>query len=113
MSPLLIEFLQHIENELSFIDKNTSELDFEEFVNNEILTKAIVRSFEIVGEACKKVPDEIRFKYPLFDWRGFAGLRDRMIHHYLGIDYALLWDAIKTEIPFNLLWIKLIIEREH
>jgi len=113
MSPSLIEFLQHIENELSFIDKNTSELDFEDFVNNEILTKAIVRSFEIVGEACKKVPDEIRFKYPLFDWRGFAGLRDRMIHHYWGIDYALLWDAIKTEMPFNLLWIKLIIEREH
>ncbi|WP_159475455.1 DUF86 domain-containing protein [Dyadobacter sp. 3J3] len=112
MSPSLIEFLQHIEGELIFIEKNTSKLDFEEFINNDLLTKAIVRSFEIIGEACKRVPDEVRIRYPLFDWRGFAGLRDRMIHHYWGIDYALLWDAILTEVPFNLLWIKLIIERE-
>jgi uncharacterized protein with HEPN domain len=97
---------------LAFIEKNTNTLNYDEFLNNELLTKAIVRSFEIVGEACKKVPDDIRMKYPLFDWRGFAGLRDRMIHHYWGIDYNLLWDAIQTEVPFNQIWIRLIIERE-
>ena len=81
MSPSLIEFLQHIETELTFIETNTNTLEYEEFVNNELLTRAVVRSFEIIGEACTKVPDDVRIKYPLFDWRGFAGLRDRMIHH--------------------------------
>ena len=112
MSPSLIEFLQHIESELRYIADKTAALSFDEFLEDETLTKAIVRSFEIVGEACKRVPDEIRVKYPLFDWRGFAGLRDRMIHHYWGIDYYIIWDAIKVELPFNLVWISLIIERE-
>jgi uncharacterized protein with HEPN domain len=112
MSPSLIEFLQHIEAELRYIENKTADLSFSEFVADETLSKAIVRSFEIVGEACKRIPGEIRYKYPLFDWRGFAGLRDRMIHHYWGIDYHLLWDAIQTEVPFNRIWITLIIERE-
>jgi uncharacterized protein with HEPN domain len=112
MSPSLIEFLQHIEAELRYVENKTSGLSFEQFIEDDTLTKAIVRSFEIIGEACKRIPHEIRFKYPLFDWRGFAGLRDRMIHHYWGIDYHLLWDAIQTEVPFNRIWIALIIERE-
>jgi len=112
MSPSLIEFLQHIEKELIFIETYTSSIEYDEFMNNELLPKATVRSFEIIGEACKKVPDEIRHKYPLFDWRGFSGLRDRLIHHYWGIDYELLWNAIRDEVPFNRIWISLIIERE-
>ena len=112
MSPSPIDFLQHIESELRFIEGETSEIGFDSFVANETLTKATVRSFEIVGEACKRIPDEIRLKYPSFDWKGFAGLRDRLIHHYWGIDYELLWDAIQTEVPFNRIWISLIIERE-
>lgn len=112
MSPSLVDFLQHIEKELIFIDSCTKDISYDEFTNNEVLSKAEVRSFEIVGEACKKIPDEIRVKYPLFDWKAFAGLRDRMIHHYWGIDYELIWDGIQKELPFNLLWISLIIERE-
>ena len=112
MSPSLIEFLQHIEAELQYIERKTEKLEFDDFLMDDTLNKAIVRSFEIAGEACKRIPDELRFKYPLFNWRGFAGLRDRMIHHYWGIDYQILWDAIKTEVPFNLIWISLIIERE-
>lgn len=112
MSPSLIDFLKHIEAELRYVEDKTSSLSFDQFIDDETLTKAIVRSFEIIGEACKRIPPEIKYKYPLFDWRGFAGLRDRMIHHYWGIDYHLLWDAIQTEVPFNRIWISLIIERE-
>lgn len=56
MSPSLIEFLQHIENELIFIETYTSSIEYDEFMNNELLPKATVRSFEIIGEACKKSP---------------------------------------------------------
>ncbi len=112
MSPLLIDFLRHIESELRYVEDKTANLDYDDFVGDETLSKAIVRSFEIIGEACKLIPEEIRTKYPLFDWKGFAGLRDRMIHHYWGIDYQILWDAIKNEVPFNRIWISLIIERE-
>ncbi|WP_353722795.1 HepT-like ribonuclease domain-containing protein [Dyadobacter sp. 676] len=59
MSPLLIDFLRHIESELRNIEDKTANLDYDRFVSDETLSKAVVRSFEIIGEACKRIPDEI------------------------------------------------------
>ena len=112
MEPSLIDFLQHIQAEINFIIKHTKGISFDELLDNELLNKALVRSFEIVGEASKKVPDEVRFKHPEFQWRGFAGIRDKLIHHYWGVDYAILWDAIVNEIPMAKEWIDVIIEEE-
>jgi uncharacterized protein with HEPN domain len=112
MLPSLIEFLGHIQQELAFVLKNTNGLSFDEFITDEILTRAVARSMEIVGEACKNVPDEIRYTHKEFNWKGFAGLRDRVIHQYWGVDYELLWDAIENEVPTEKEWIDQIIEIE-
>lgn len=111
-SPLLIDFLKHIQTELAFIIAITTGLDAETVLNDPTKSRAITLSLLIVGEACKKVPDDIKLIHPEFDWRGFAGLRDRLIHHYWGVDQSLFWEAVSIDVPANKEWLDLIIEQE-
>lgn len=112
MSPSLIEFLEHIRDEIRFLVKHNEKLTYEELIENEILNKAFVRSLEIIDEASKRVPDEIRAASPEIDWKGFAGLRDVLIHQYWGVDFEILWNILQDEIPFAEIWIDKIIDRE-
>ena len=61
--------------------------------------RAFARSLEIIGEAVKMLPSEITSVTHIIDWRSLAGLRDKLIHHYFGIDYALVWDVVINELP--------------
>ncbi len=112
MLPSLIEFLEHIENEIDFLLKHSENLEYENFIEDEMMKKAFVRSLEVIGEASKKIPEEFRLKYTSIDWKGLAGLRDILIHHYWGIDYDLVWDVLNDDIPNGKIWLNKIIEIE-
>lgn len=112
MSPSLIDFLKHIRKELQFLSERSSGLSFEQFADDDVISRAFIRSLEIVGEACKKVPDEIRYKYPEVDWRRLAGLRDVLIHQYFQVDYLIVWDVIQNNVPSARDWIDYVIEQE-
>jgi len=112
MSPSTIEFLEHIQKELNFLATHSSSVSFEKFINDDLISRAYLRSIEIIGEAAKKVPDEIRYKYNEVDWRGMTGLRDVLIHQYFQVDYAIVWDVIQNNIPLAKEWIDYIIEKE-
>lgn len=92
-------YLEDILNAMESIEEFIEDMDFEEFKADDKTSSAVIRKFEIVGEATKHIPDEIRQKYPQIPWREMAGMRDRLIHFYFGIDHKLVWTTIKERIP--------------
>ena len=99
MSKLPLEYLKHIVEETEFLISETKNLSEEDFSLNPILKRAFVRSLEIIGEASKNIPSDFRNKYSNVDWKNIARMRDKLIHHYFGIDYEIVWDVVKNEIP--------------
>lgn len=93
------DYLKHILEEADFLRRKSSGLTAAEFDARPILQRAFVRSLEIVGEAAKKLPHDYRSRAPWIEWRRIAGMRDRLIHDYFGVDYELVWDVGQTRIP--------------
>ena len=92
-------FLKDIIQAMEAIEKFVEGMEFEELVEDDKTSSAVIRKFEILGEAARNIPNWMREKYPLIPWKRMVGMRDRLIHGYFGIDYELVWDAIKVEIP--------------
>lgn len=107
-----LDFIQHIYDELIYLQTHSKDLIYSEFINDETLKRAFVRSLEIIGEASKKISVDFKKKYPEVDWRAMAGMRDKLIHDYFGIDYEIVWDVVKSELPVLLQQIKMIIGNE-
>lgn len=99
MSKLLLEYLKHIFEETTFILTKTDKVLEDDFYHDPILKRAIVRSLEIIGEASKNLPEKFKQENDDIDWKNIARMRDKLIHHYFGIDYTIVWDVIKNEIP--------------
>jgi uncharacterized protein with HEPN domain len=92
-------YLKDILTAMDAIEQFVEGVDFETFKNDDMMSSAVIRKFEIVGEATKNIPEEIRQKYPAIPWKDMSGMRDRLIHFYFGIKYELVWETIKKEIP--------------
>jgi uncharacterized protein with HEPN domain len=87
-------------------------LSKEDFLNDETLKRAFVRSLEIIDEATKKNHPELRNKYPDVEWRAMAGMRDKLVHDYFGVDYDIVWDVVINKLPKLSQNIKRILQEE-
>ena len=92
-------YLEDILEAINKIERYTDKLSFNDFKNNELIVDGVVRNLEIIGEAVKKVPDEIRMKYSDIEWSKIAGIRDILIHAYFIVDIEILWDVVKNKLP--------------
>jgi len=99
MFPSNIELLRHILEETSFVLDSTTGKSKEDVINDPILSRALVRSLEIIGEASNKVDSDFKSLYPHVEWRKMSGTRNRLIHDYFGIDYDIVWDIIISKLP--------------
>ncbi len=93
------DYIRDIHDELDYTGSLFPGLTFNAFIADNTLKRAVIRSLEVIGEAVKNIPDEIKLKYPLVEWKEYAGLRDKLAHHYFGIDYEIVWDALVSDIP--------------
>ena len=92
-------YLNDIIEAMSAIEQFVEGVDFEDFKNDDMRSSAVIRKFELIGEAAKRVPDSIKQEYPDIPWKDMAGMRDRLIHFYFGIKYELVWNTIRDVIP--------------
>ena len=102
----------YLEDILTAIDKiqsYTQNISFEKFSEDEKTLDAVVRNLEILGEAIKNVPEEIRKKHPNIEWKKISGLRDILIHEYFGVDKDIIWDVLQHKLPLLQKQIKTIL----
>jgi len=99
MSPSLLDFLRHIAHECEYLMQLKEGRDRASLLDDPTSSRAIVRSLEVISEAVKKLPTELRAKYPHVEWADMAGMQDVLIHHYFGIDYDIVWSVLQQEIP--------------
>ena len=91
-------YLLHIIEEADYLIRQSADLDYSGFIENENLRRSFVRSLEIIGEAVKNLPQEFKDKHPDVEWKKIAGTRDMLIHHYFGVNYKIVWDLVKNQV---------------
>lgn len=84
-----------MENAIDFI----KGMKYEDFIDDVKTQYAVVRALEIIGEAVKQIPKSLKNRYPEIPWRQMAGMRDKLIHEYFGVDYERVWKTLNKDIP--------------
>jgi uncharacterized protein with HEPN domain len=115
MSPIKREFILYLEDMLlsmNRIEEYLSDLDFKKFKQTHLVVDAIIRNFEIIGEASKNIPIDIQKKYPEIPWKKMYGLRNLIAHEYFGIDYEMIWEIARKNLPQNRIDLIEIIRKE-
>ena len=92
-------YLQDILSNIEHAEKFVTNLSFDEFIKNYQVNYAVVRCLEIIGEACKQIPQTIRNKYPEIPWQRIIGIRNVIVHEYAAVDIEIIWGTVKNDLP--------------
>ena len=107
-----ILYLEDIATSMQRVQEYTLGFDFQKFKWDYKTVDAVIRNFEVIGEASKNLPEDIKEKYPNIPWEEMYRLRNRISHEYFGIDYEILWDITTKHLPQNYSDILLVLSQE-
>ena len=93
------EYLEDILDAISKIRQFIGEMDYNSFSEDEKTSFAVVRALEIIGEASKHIPEEVRTSHSDLPWREMAGIRDKLVHDYFGVNLSVVWKTVKQDLP--------------
>ena len=91
--------LEDMQEALGRIRRYVEGLDANSFISDEKTSDAVVRNLEVIGEAANRLPDEFCARHDEIEWRKIIGLRHRIVHDYFGVDLALVWEIVRTNVP--------------
>ena len=94
-----LAYLRHLLDSLEAVEEFSKNLKKEELFSNRLKQSAIIREMEVIGEAVKNLSSALKRKHSKTDWKRIAGTRDKLIHHYFGVDLNIIWDIIKQDLP--------------
>lgn len=100
------DFLEDIIEAMELIILYSKGMTYKAFLTDRKTQDAVVRNFEVIGEAAKNISQDLKKKHPEIPWKNMAGLRDKLIHFYFGIDYQIVWTITRKEIPHLLKKVK-------
>jgi uncharacterized protein with HEPN domain len=92
-------YLEDILEAVEKIQRYTKGLTYDAFVKNEMAVDAVIRNLEIIGEAAKNLPQDIKDKYPDVPWKRMIGLRNIAVHEYFGVDLSIIWEVVTKNLP--------------
>ena len=107
-----LNFLGDCREAILRIDTYVEDLTYDGFSSDTKTQDAVVRNLEILGEAAKNISGQLKKKYPQVSWKDLAGLRDKLIHHYFGVNLDIVWNVIKQELPSILSELEAILRAE-
>lgn len=93
------DYLRDILDTIDLAQSFTIDMTFDQFQDDARTSFAVIRALEIIGEATKNIPIPIREQYPEIPWKGFTGMRDKLIHAYFGVNLEVVWDTIQLDLP--------------
>jgi len=93
------DFVSDIQEAIRRIGDYTSGMRYETFLADTKTQDAVIRNLEIIGEAAKNLSEELRAKRPDIPWKGMSGIRDKLIHHYFGVNLDIIWQVVTNELP--------------
>jgi uncharacterized protein with HEPN domain len=92
-------YVKDILDAIERIDEFTREMDFHDFLKDDRTASAVIRKLEIIGEASKNIPNQVRKRYKVLPWSDMARMRDKISHAYFGVDYEIVWKVVKERLP--------------
>jgi uncharacterized protein with HEPN domain len=91
--------MRHILDEMDFLTENCAAVELQNLMGDEILSRACLKSLEIIGEASRNISEDLKKAHPEIPWRQMTGMRNKLVHHYFGVDWEIVDDVLKNELP--------------